>query len=74
MPDRSGQRLGNYRLVHLLGAGGFAEVYLGEHIYLEIVAAMKERDKRVWLRPSRPERKTSFLPMFEEQGYPEAER
>jgi len=39
--DRVGQRLGNYRLVRLLGQGGFAEVYLGEHIHLDTPAAIK---------------------------------
>jgi serine/threonine protein kinase len=39
--DRIGQRLGNYRLVRLLGQGGFAEVYLGEHIHLDTPAAIK---------------------------------
>ncbi len=34
-------RLGNYRLVRLLGEGGFAEVYLGEHIHLGTQAAIK---------------------------------
>lgn len=41
MADRVGQQLGNYRLVRLLGRGGFAEVYLGEHIYLDTQAAIK---------------------------------
>src|SRR5712692_6581075 len=35
------QYLGNYRLKCLLGDGGFAEVYLGEHIYLKTEAAIK---------------------------------
>src|SRR6266699_1678128 len=38
---REGQQLGNYRLIRLLGQGGFAEVYLGEHIYLDTPAAIK---------------------------------
>jgi WD40 repeat protein/serine/threonine protein kinase len=41
MADRTGQQLGNYRLVRLLGHGGFAEVYLGEHRYLKSYAALK---------------------------------
>jgi branched-chain amino acid transport system substrate-binding protein len=41
MADRVGQRLGNYQLVRLLGEGGFAEVYLGEHIHLYTQAAIK---------------------------------
>src|SRR5438105_8561291 len=36
-----GQQLGNYRLLRLLGQGGFAEVYLGEHIHLNTQAAIK---------------------------------
>src|SRR5216683_4543365 len=39
--DRTGQQLGNYRLLRLLGRGGFAEVYLGQHIYLNSQAALK---------------------------------
>ena len=41
MVDRVGQQLGNYRLIRLLGEGGFAEVYLGEHIHLNTRAAIK---------------------------------
>ncbi len=41
MPERVGQQLGNYRLISLLGTGGFAEVYLGEHIYLKTPGAIK---------------------------------
>jgi len=41
MADRIGQQLGNYRLLSLLGKGGFAEVYLGEHVYLGTQAAIK---------------------------------
>src|SRR6267154_951691 len=41
MSDRSGQSLGAYQLVRLLGEGGFAEVYLGQHIYLNTQAAIK---------------------------------
>ncbi len=36
-----GQQLGNYRLLRLLGQGGFADVYLGEHLYLKTLAAIK---------------------------------
>ena len=41
MADRVGQQLGEYRLIRLLGKGGFAEVYLGEHMYLGSLAAIK---------------------------------
>jgi eukaryotic-like serine/threonine-protein kinase len=41
MSDKVGQQLGNYRLMRLLGEGGFAQVYLGEHIYLSTQAAIK---------------------------------
>jgi serine/threonine protein kinase len=41
MAGREGQILGNYRLTRLLGSGGFAEVYLGEHVHLGTQAAIK---------------------------------
>jgi len=39
--DRLGQQFGNYRLVSLLGQGGYAEVYLGQHVRLDLQAAIK---------------------------------
>src|ERR1700730_13880221 len=41
MVDYIGQQFGNYHLIRLLGEGGFAQVYLGEHIYLTTQAAIK---------------------------------
>jgi serine/threonine protein kinase len=41
MADRIGQQLGNYRLNRLIGSGGFADVYLGTHVYLDTPAAVK---------------------------------
>jgi len=41
MADHVGQQLGNYRLNRLLGQGGFANVYQGEHVYLKTQAAIK---------------------------------
>ena len=41
MMDYVGQQLGNYRLIRPLGHGGFADVYLGKHVYLESQAAIK---------------------------------
>ena len=60
MPDRVGQQLANYRLIRTLGQGGFADVYLGEHIYLNTPAAIKvlqmrltDEDKRSFLEEAR---------------------
>ncbi len=41
MPEGGVRQLGNYRLIRLLAGGGFAEVYLGEHIHLNTLAAIK---------------------------------
>lgn len=41
MTDRVGQQIGNYRLERLLGWGGFADVYLGQHIHLNTQTAIK---------------------------------
>src|SRR5579884_3247954 len=47
MADLPTQQLGNYRLIRLLGEGGFAEVYLGEHVYLKTYAAIKVLQTRL---------------------------
>src|SRR5690348_8840023 len=39
--DRTGQVLDKYRLLRLLGRGGFADVYLAQHIRLGSYAAIK---------------------------------
>jgi ABC-type lipoprotein release transport system permease subunit len=36
-----GQQLGNYKLISLLRAGSFAQVYLGEHVLLNTQSAIK---------------------------------
>src|SRR5260370_5503879 len=41
MSERNGQQLGNYRLIQRLGRGGAADVYLGEHVFLNTRAAIK---------------------------------
>lgn len=38
---KRGQPLGHYKLTRLLGRGGFADVYLGEHIHLNTQVAVK---------------------------------
>ena len=56
MADLVGQQLGQYRLTSLLGRGGFADVYLGEQIYLGSSAAIK-----VLSGPLVPEACSGFL-------------
>jgi predicted ATPase/DNA-binding CsgD family transcriptional regulator len=60
MSERIGQQLGNYRLLRLLGRGGFADVYLGEQVYLSKPAALKvlrlrlgEQESEQFLREAR---------------------
>ena len=36
-----GKQFGNYHLINLIGRGSFAEVYFGQHIYLNTDAAIK---------------------------------
>src|SRR5882762_9967331 len=47
MADRTGEQLGNYRIIRQLGRGGFADVYLGEHLYLNTKAAIKVLQTRL---------------------------
>lgn len=41
MVEHIGDQVGNYRLISLLGQGGVADVYLGEHVHLQTHAAIK---------------------------------
>jgi integrase len=41
MADRMAQQLGNYRVLRPIGHGSFADVYLGEHAYLQTQVALK---------------------------------
>src|SRR5260221_12460627 len=41
MDDLTGQVFGNYRLIRLIGSGGFASVYEGEHNLLNTKVAVK---------------------------------
>lgn len=44
MADITGQQIGNYHLIRLIGKGPFGEVYLGEHRYLTTLSAVKLLD------------------------------
>ena len=41
MKNYTNRQFGHYRLTRLLGEGGFAQVYLGEHVHLGTQAAVK---------------------------------
>src|SRR5579885_619975 len=47
MADHIGRQLGNYRITRLIGRGGFADVYLAEHVYLNTPVALKMLQTRV---------------------------
>jgi serine/threonine protein kinase len=47
MTECIGKQIGNYRVLRRLGSGGFAEVYLGEHVYLHTQAAIKMLNTRL---------------------------
>jgi serine/threonine protein kinase len=42
-----GKQLGSYRLIRLVGRGGFAEVYQGEHVHLQTSVAIKVLQMRL---------------------------
>ena len=48
MDSNAREKLGNYRLVQRLGAGGFSQVFLGEHLYLSTPAAIKVLHSRLF--------------------------
>jgi eukaryotic-like serine/threonine-protein kinase len=60
MKQQERQRLGNYWMIGFLGRGGFADVYLGEHISLRRLVAIKvlndrptrEKLERFWTEAS----------------------
>jgi len=47
MTEHVGQKLGNYRLIQLLGRGSVADVYLGEHMQHATPAAIKVWHKQL---------------------------
>ncbi len=48
MADRIGQQFGNYRLIALINSGGYADVYLAEHLYVsnlrQAIKVLKETE------------------------------
>ncbi len=66
MTSRMGQRLGNYCLLRLLDVGGFTEVYLGKHVYLDDGSHQSAADTpgrgRAGTLPSRSAHHCSFRP------------
>ncbi len=47
MADRVGQQFGDYRLTRFLGRGSFGDVYLGEHVHDNTLAAIKVLQARL---------------------------
>ena len=56
MQNRVGQQLGSYSLLRLLGRGGFADVYLGQHVHLGIQVAVK-----IFSEPTDPDQQEQIL-------------
>jgi len=60
MENFIGQQLGNFRIISLIGSGGFATIYLGRHIHLGYPVAIKlltvcetDEDRRAFLSEAR---------------------
>jgi serine/threonine protein kinase len=83
MSDLIGQQFGSYRLIQLLGNGAFGTVYLGEHIHLKSLAALKiqhvtlnDSDREKFLEEARTLARLehpNIIPVFDftvEQGIP----
>src|SRR5512140_1305347 len=82
MKQQEREHLGNYWIIGFLGSGGFADVYLGEHISLRRLAAIKvlngrptrEKLDRFWTEASLtaelPHRHIVQVFDFDEEGAP----
>lgn len=60
LPNLSGQQFGHYRLIKLIDQGGFADIYLAQHVYLETYVALKilrthlaQKDRQKFLEEAR---------------------
>jgi serine/threonine protein kinase len=47
MQDRVGEQFGDYRLIGLIGSGGYSDVYLGENIFSKSPGAVKILSKQL---------------------------
>jgi serine/threonine protein kinase len=56
-----GQQLANYRLLQALGQGSFAQVYLGQHVHLDIYAAVKVLHAQLGVQEEQEFRKEALL-------------
>src|SRR6266851_6023376 len=62
MADRVGQQFGDYRLTRFLGRGSFGDVYLGEHVHDNTLAAIKVLQARLTPKTSKSSSMRSARP------------